>query len=235
MAFRFFVMKSDSLKKNLTKGERMCGRYSLTATEAEIRETFSLSGHFFMSPRYNIAPDAFIPVVRDDGLVFLRWGFLPAWAKADARPFINARQETVFEKPSFKESIGRRRCLIPTNGFYEWKAVGHAKQPYHIAAVDNRLMAFAGIWGTFRDAKGLTVEGCAILTTAATSALQGVHDRMPVFVSPQEYQTWLSPDAKPDAIQAVMAKGACVPLKVTPVSRQVNQPTFDHPSCLNSL
>lgn len=157
-------------------------------------------------PRNHIAPAQPIAIVRGEGddrhFCLVRWGFVPSWAKEmkPGKPLINARAETVFEKPSFRHSIRRRRCLIPADGFYEWKGdVPGKKTPYHITRPDDGLFAFGGIWEHWTSPDGSELQSAAILTTRANAQLETIHHRMPVVVQPEDYGRWLDhsrPDGK---------------------------------------
>lgn len=150
-------------------------------------------------PRYNIAPTQSIAVIRVKDsrrvIALMRWALIPNWAKDASMTQINARSETLLEKPAFKESFERRRCLIPADGFYEWKRSGKSKQPFHFVMKDNSLFAFAGIWDCWKSPQGQFVESCAILTTGPNELLRDVHDRMPVILRSDTYQEWLDAPA----------------------------------------
>jgi|SRR5665213_659933 len=175
----------------------MCGRYSVTALPEALRTHFGYEGQPNFPPRYNIAPAQPIGIVRQvDGkrhFVLVRWGLLPSWVK-DPRTFsllINARGETVMEKPAFRAAMKRRRCLIPATGFYEWQADGDRKRPFYIRAKSGTALAFAGLWETWTGPNGEEVETAAIVTTHANSTLSAIHDRMPVIVPPEAFDLWL--------------------------------------------
>jgi len=206
----------------------MCGRFELHTHPAAIALAFGLPAPPFMVPRYNIAPMQPIPVVRlsADGTrecVDMRWGFVPRWAKDPSvgGKMNNARAETVAEKPSFREAYRKRRCLIPANGYYEWKPEGGRKQPYYIYPSGGALFAFAGLWEQWND-----LETCTVITTEANEKMAAVADRMPVIVSPAEYSAWL--------------EGGEIPLRACPdtaidirrVSRAVNNARTDTPELL---
>jgi putative SOS response-associated peptidase YedK len=179
----------------------MCGRYVIIATPEAIRALFGYGEQPNFPPRYNVAPTQPIPIVRlADGkrsFALMRWGLIPAWVK-DPKAFpllINARGESVLEKPAFRNAVRRRRCLIPTDGFYEWKA-GPPKQPYFVRAKRPAEgaatpLAFAGLYETWTGPNGEELDTAAIVTTAANRTLAGFHDRMPVFVSPKDFELWL--------------------------------------------
>lgn len=150
------------------------------------------------SPRYNIAPTQPVATVRQAGatrmLAMMRWGLVPSWASdiSIGGQLINGRSETVLEKPAFRESFRARRCLIPADGFYEWKKAGKEKQPFHFGMKDGSLFAFAGVWDRWKSPGGAWLESCSILTTAPNQLLADVHDRMPVILPARHYEAWLS-------------------------------------------
>jgi putative SOS response-associated peptidase YedK len=179
----------------------MCGRYVIISTPEAIRALFGYAEQPNFPPRYNVAPTQPIPIVRlVDGkrcFALMRWGLMPSWVK-DPKAFpllLNARGESVLEKPAFRNAIRRRRCLIPTDGFYEWQA-GTPKRPYFVRAkpgTDSAAppLAFAGLWETWTGPNGEEIDTAAIVTTSANAMLSAIHDRMPVFVPPQAFDRWL--------------------------------------------
>ena len=173
----------------------MCGRYRLTRAEKMV-EKFDAEFSGELRQRYNITSTQLVPVVRatDSGRVIssMRWGLIPSWAKDASMAQINARSETILEKPAFKESSERRRCLIPADGFYEWRRSPNTKQPFHFGMKDDSLFAFAGIWDRWTSTEGQIIESCAILTTTPNELLKDVHDRMPVILHPNHYHAWLT-------------------------------------------
>lgn len=180
----------------------MCGRYLLDAVPADILRAFGVETPPELKPRYNIAPTQQVPIVRvnrfgDRELATVRWGLVPSWAKdvSIGNKLINARADTIREKPSFRTAYKRRRCLILATGFYEWRVarLGSAKQPMYIGMRDGSPFAFAGIWESWRAPDGDVVETCAIITTDANELVAPIHDRMPVIVAPASYDRWLDP------------------------------------------
>src|SRR5437764_4200437 len=163
----------------------MCGRYRLSRAD-RLAEKFEAELAEELQPRYNIAPTQPVPVVRASGsrrvIASMRWGLIPSWAKDASMAQINARSETLLEKPAFKETFERRRCLIPADGFYEWKRSGKSKQPFHFGLKDDSLFAFAGIWDRWKSPQGPILESCAILTTAGNELLRDVHHRTPTIL-----------------------------------------------------
>ena len=188
--------------------------------------------------RYNIAPTQRVAAVRqqaetDRELVQLRWGLIPSWAKdaAIGSSLINARSETAAKKPSFRSAMRKRRCLIPADGFYEWRRVGGEKQPYLIGLLDDAVFAFAGLWEAW-DKGGERVESCTILTTSANELLKPLHDRMPVIVAPADYAQWLDPAiVDPAEVQPLLRAYPPDQMRYYPVDSRVNSPRNDDPQC----
>jgi putative SOS response-associated peptidase YedK len=183
----------------------MCGRYVIISTPAAIRALFGYSEQPNFPPRHNVAPTQPIPTVRlADGkrsFALMRWGLLPSWVK-DPKTFpllINARGESVLDKPAFRNAMRRRRCLIPTDGFYEWQAggtMGAPKRPYFVRAKrdaggDAPPLAFAGLYETWTGPNGEEIDTAAIITTTANRTLSAIHERMPVFIPPEAFDLWL--------------------------------------------
>jgi putative SOS response-associated peptidase YedK len=191
-------------------------------------------------PRYNIAPTQSIPVIRQDRgrsarcLSLVRWGLIPSWAKdvSIGSRLINGRSETLLEKPAFKESFRNRRCLIPADGFYEWKKVGKAKQPFHFGMQDDSLFAFAGIWDCWKSPPGQRLASCSILTTAPNELLADVHDRMPVILPQRHYEAWLTgPASEAERLSELLVAFDASLMKRYAVSSTVNKPQNDGPDC----
>jgi putative SOS response-associated peptidase YedK len=180
----------------------MCGRFTLRTPAERVAREFQLEEVAEIEARYNIAPTQNILAVRHspDGreAVWLKWGLIPSWAK-DATvgaKLINARSETVEEKPSFREAFKRRRCIIPADGFYEWQRIGNKKQPHYFQMKDERLFGFAGLWEKWLSPDGENLGTCSILTTEANEVLSPVHQRMPVILHPDDYELWLDEDVR---------------------------------------
>jgi putative SOS response-associated peptidase YedK len=177
----------------------MCGRYSITTSTEALRRLFRFDDLPNLRPRYNMAPTQMAPVVRvrDDALHLdmLRWGLLPKWSKdaSGAAKMINARSETIAEKPAFRQAFRARRCLVPADGFFEWQVRGKTKQPYRICLDDGGPFAFAGIWERWEDPANdaALVETYAIATTVAAASIADVHHRMPVILERDDHDTWL--------------------------------------------
>ena len=216
----------------------MCGRYVILSTPEAIRAMFGYAELPNFPPRYNVAPTQPIPVVRlDNGkrsFALMRWGLLPAWVK-DPKGFallINARGETVLDKPAFRNAMRRRRCLIPTDGFYEWQP-GPPKRPYFVQAkrgADGTAppLAFAGLYETWTGPNGEELDTAAIITTTANRTLSFVHDRMPVFVPPQAFDLWLDcANVDAEVAAALIAPADDALLEAYPVSTEVNRVAND--------
>jgi len=212
----------------------MCGRYFLEASIEEIEALVgTLTAKVRLKPRYNIAPEQPIPVVRNDAmgkthLDFLRWGLVPSWSKGPDRRFsmINARAETVGEKPAYRAAFRYRRCVIPASGFYEWRPTGRGhKQPFVIRRADRALLMFAGIWEHWMGAEGNELETCSIIVTDANEAVKPVHDRMPVILDQENFDTWLDRGhQQTDDLLPLLKPSDPSPLEVYRVSREVNNP-----------
>jgi putative SOS response-associated peptidase YedK len=215
----------------------MCGRYTLSTPAGRLAEEFRLDEVAEIPPSYNVAPTQQVAaVLEEDGkrrLEALRWGLVPAWADdpgIGAR-MINARSETAPEKPSFRRAFRGRRCLIPADGFYEWKRENGGKQPYYFRMQDGRPFAFAGLWESW-DKDGGELRTCAILTTRANPVLEGIHDRMPVILPPDSYDAWLDPDADREELGELMIPYPGDDLETYPVSRFVNSPRNNDERCI---
>lgn len=186
----------------------MCGRYRIIKKAEEIEERFLAEiDKEFYQPNYNASPSQDLPVIvniNPRAVNFFRWGLIPTWAKDPTigSRLINARAETVAEKPSFKGSLKYWRCLVPADGFYEWKKVGTKKQPYLITLKDESLFSFAGLWAEWSAPDGSPIPTFTIITTAPNSLMEGIHDRMPVILTREDEKKWLSKDtAVPQALQ----------------------------------
>ena len=222
----------------------MCGRYRLSRRKQLIQEYFDTADEVDWEPRYNIAPSQSVCIIRQDPakperrFSLARWGLIPYWAKDASIGYklINARSETVASKPAFREAFESRRCLIPADGFYEWKRVGTAKQPFHFGLQDDSLFAFAGLGDRWKDASGQVVETCSILTTTPNALLADAHDRMPVILSPEHYDLWLDPGfGRADALKEMLNPFDATLMRRYPVSTRVNFVKNDDPECAAAL
>lgn len=218
----------------------MCGRFSLTFTSRDLGEYFHLKQDLPLIPRYNIAPSQYVAAIRrEDGERILRelhWGLIPFWAKDRKIGYrtINARAETAHKSPSFREAFRSRRCLIPATGFYEWDKTGGSKQPYFIYPTNNKPMAFAGLWERWHDKEGeKVIESCTILTTAASTPVARLHNRMPVILKPENFDLWLDPEEhRVEPLRALLLPSAAEILAMYPVSRYVNKAANEGAQCL---
>jgi putative SOS response-associated peptidase YedK len=224
----------------------MCGRFNLTATPEQVKEAFKLPSLFDFQSSYNITPgqDILAIVSSDEATdgnqhsqaVQLYWGLIPSWSKDRkiSHNLINARAETIAEKPSFRSAFQKRRCLIPATGFFEWAQSENGKQAYHIARPNHQVFAFAGLWEHWEQG-GETVYSCTIITTSANQLMQPIHSRMPVILDPQNYAKWLDVQSKKDDLQALLACDAYSAMDIIPVSNWVNNPRHDDVNCIRPL
>jgi len=224
----------------------MCGRFVLRTPVEELRRIFGFVEQPNLMPRYNIAPTQDVPVIRqrrnpagERTLQMLRWGLVPSFAedtKGGAR-LINARAESVAEKASFRAAFRRRRCLVPADGFYEWRAEGKAKQPYLIQRRDRGVFAFAGLWERWspkEQGEGPAfIDSFTIVTTAANALLRPLHERMPVILPPEAHATWLDPDGEPDRLQALLKPAPDDWLSYAPVGTEVNAARAEGPQLVD--
>jgi putative SOS response-associated peptidase YedK len=219
----------------------MCGRYSLAVTDpSSVRARFPIGDSLEVRPRYNVAPtDDVLAVTTDrDGHPrgeMLRWGLVPSWAKSPtmSQKLINARVETAAERPAFRSSFERLRCLIPADGFYEWKSLpGVPKQPFRVTRADGALFAFAGLWSIWHGAEDQTLRTCTILTTRANDALAPLHDRMPVILRPEDELDWLDVATPAPRLEEILAGLPADETALTQVSPRVNDVRCDGPECL---
>ncbi|KPJ92952.1 MAG: hypothetical protein AMJ53_08365 [Gammaproteobacteria bacterium SG8_11] len=214
----------------------MCGRFSLTPKIEQVIEKLNIINSIEFEPSYNIAPSENIAVVRyiDSQRVIsaMRWGLVPFWMKEfpKSNSLINARGETVAEKPSFRNAYKKRRCLIPADGFYEWQKIGEKKQPYYIQSKNKEIFTFAGLWEQWQG-EDRTIESCAILTTHANDDMKPIHHRMPVIIDPENYQQWFESE-DPKALIASYPNGR---LQTYPVSQYVNNPRHNDETCIAAL
>lgn len=221
----------------------MCGRFVLTTPAQALAAHFGAwAGGLLLPARYNIAPTQDVVAVRvDQGqrqLVMLRWGLVPAWAKdlAIGNRMINARAETAAEKPSFRAAFASRRCIVPASGFYEWKREGTRKQPWYFRARDDGPLAIAALWERWRAPDGAALESCALLTTAANALTAPIHDRMPVLLSPRDYERWLDPAiVSPRVVEAMLVPAGEDLLAAHPVSAAVGNARHDDPRNIEPL
>lgn len=222
----------------------MCGRFTLLIPGEELAETFALDSTPSVEPRYNIAPTQPVAVVRHNQdrdrreLVYMHWGLIPFWAKDPSigSRMINARAETVAEKPAFRAAFKYRRCIIPASGFYEWQKQNGGKQPHYIHHKDGSPLAFAGLWEHWQSPDGSELESCTILTTAANEIMGPLHNRMPVILDPADFGDWLHSDGQgQDRLHHLLRPADDELLTAYPVSTFVNRPQNEAPDCIAPL
>lgn len=223
----------------------MCGRYAITTPASALERLFGPLGRLLNLPaHYNAAPTQPLPVIRRDRkgdreMALARWGLIPSWSKGpDARfSMINARADTVANKPAYRGAFRHRRCLVPADGFFEWQAKGkQPKQPWYFTAVDDQPFAFAGLWEDWLGADGSEIDSFAIIVTEANDLVRPVHDRMPVILSAGDYATWLGEDEVPTReLQGLLRPFPAKNMKSWPVSRRVNSSANDDASLLEPV
>ena len=218
----------------------MCGRFALIVDASVLAEVFEIDPPRDLKPRFNIAPTQRIPIVRAGReapreWAEVRWGLVPSWAKDEkiGARMINARGETVAEKPSFRSAVKSRRCLIPADGFYEWVKTDGGKQPHYIHFADGRAFAFAGLWERWHKSDGEPLDTCTIITTTPNDLVAALHDRMPVILPPETFTEWLEPQPlTSDRLQDLLASHPAGDMEAYQVSTHVNKPANDDPECV---
>jgi putative SOS response-associated peptidase YedK len=217
----------------------MCGRFSLTANEAELNLRFELAGGDApYVPRYNGAPTQMLAVITNENphkLTYNRWGLIPPWAKdiSIGTKMINARAETITEKPSFRTPLFSKRCLVPSDGFYEWQQDA-GKQPYRIFVKNNPIFAMASLWERWKSPKGGTIDSFSIITTEANSFMKPIHSRMPVILNREDEIAWLA-SKNHEEVLALLKPYPAEELDAYPVSKLVNSPRNDRPEVWEKL
>ncbi len=216
----------------------MCGRYTLTKEERRLRALLGIDKPLAFLSRYNIAPSQEARVIANDSghaiETLMRWGLIPSWADdaSIGNKLINARGETIAEKPSFRTSFSRRRCLVPADGFYEWQKAGKGKTPVWIHRKDREPFVFAGLWDRWQPPKGEKLCSFTIITTSANEKLRPVHDRMPVILSDDDAVKWLNPRSDTRELQELLRPYPEDELEFFEVSKLVNSPQHDGPDCI---
>ena len=219
----------------------MCGRFSLVRDGTQLLESFP--GFVFpddVPQRYNIAPSLEVAAVVNDGTGtarFVKWGLVPHWANDPkiGNRMINARAETLSEKPAFRDAYRKRRCLVLADGFYEWRKEPGEKRktPLYIRLKSERAFAFAGLWETWRQPDGKALSTCTIITTEPNALVASIHNRMPVILSPDGYETWLDPEPRdPDDLGRLLLPYPDSEMTAFEVSTRVNSPKSDGPECI---
>jgi putative SOS response-associated peptidase YedK len=220
----------------------MCGRYMMTSPVEALRQLFLFEERPNLMPRYNVAPTQDVPIVRlsRDGqareLIMARWGLVPFWAddlKIGNR-LINARRESVHTMRPFREAYNRRRCLVPADGFFEWRKEGKARQPFLIRRRDHAPFAFAGLWERWKDpSDGTVIRSCTIITCPANELVASIHDRMPVILAPEHHARWL--DAAAADARRLLEPCPAAWLESFPVNPRVNNPKHDDADCIQPV
>jgi putative SOS response-associated peptidase YedK len=220
----------------------MCGRFYLDVARDKLKAHYRLKQVPRLVARFNIAPSQNIAAIRESEqgreLAMLHWGLIPSWAKDDKAHYsmINARAETVASKPAYRAAFRQRRCLIPVSGFYEWHSQDHDKQPYVVQMQDDEPFSLAGLWEHWQGENGNTIESCTIVVTDANALLRPIHDRMPVIIATDDYETWLDPEIQDTKVlNALLYPYPAEYLQTFPVSRVLNNPTYDNPSCIEPI
>ena len=222
----------------------MCGRFTLTASPEKIAQTFpDVAVPDGITPRYNIAPTQPVAVIANNNpgqLEYFMWGLIPHWAddpKIGSR-MINARSETLAEKPSFRTAYRRRRCLVLADGFYEWKKIPGQKnkQPMYLKVDSREVFAFAGLWESWHSSEGDQVLSCTIITTQPNELVEPIHNRMPVILSSEHYDQWLASDEQaPENLQPLLRPYPADDMYAYPVSLEVNKPGNDYPGVIEPV
>jgi putative SOS response-associated peptidase YedK len=222
----------------------MCGRFTLTVSPGQLQEAFPwVQVPNDLKPRYNIAPTQPVAVIPNDGknrLDFFIWGLIPSWAKDNKIGYrmINARSETLHEKPAFRAAFRRRRCLVLADGFYEWRQEPgkKVKTPIYIQIEPKKTFAFAGLWENWQSPDGSEVLSCTIITTPPNNLVEPIHNRMPAILDPQVYTDWLTPEEiDPSRLGKLLKPYPGDDMIAYPVSRLVNSPENDLPECIQPL
>lgn len=220
----------------------MCGRYALYGPQSSYREHFGVPEWPDFPERYNIAPSTWVPVIRQapDGQQvanLLRWGLIPHWARDPliGNKLSNARGESLDEKPSFRDSYRRRRCLIPASGFFEWKTEGKTKLPYFIHRKSDAPMAMAGLWESWTSHEGEIVRTFCVITTTPNALMALIHDRMPVIITPEHYREWLDPTVPGDELSSLIGPYPSADMEAWPVSRAVSRSSNEGPELVEPM
>ncbi len=222
----------------------MCGRFTLANPPELLAEFFELAALPDITNRYNIAPTQSAPAIligesgRERVHRELHWGLIPSWAKDSSigSRMINARAETLSEKPSYRTAFKRRRCLIATDGFYEWKKTESGKQPFCIRMSDDGVFAMAGLWERWSSPDGSQIDSCTVITTEPNELLAGIHNRMPVILTRDRFGEWLNPkNEDTQSLQTLLQSFPSDAMKHYPVSTRVNAPSNDDEDCIAPL
>ena len=219
----------------------MCGRFTRKESFQHLAEELGLRALPSLSPRYNIAPSQLVACVRTNlesrqrECMELKWGLVPSWAKDPSigHRLINARGETVAEKPAFRKAFKQQRCLVLADGYYEWKQEGQSKQPYYIRFKDHRLFALAGLWERWEKMEGALLETCTLITTSPNAVMKPIHHRMPVILASKDFADWLNPSLQAvERVNGLLRPFPSEEMEAYPVSQLVNNPRNDRPECV---
>lgn len=220
----------------------MCGRFAMIEPLGVITRAFFIDDVLAdIRESYNIAPGSSIPaVIHEESrrkLTVFRWGLVPRWAKEPSigARLINARSETVTEKPSFRDAVKRRRCLIIASGFYEWKKEGKGSTPFYIYPESEKLFGLAGIFENWASPEGAELSTCSILTTGPNSLIAQIHDRMPVIIPREQGDLWMDPSSRPEEYLSMLAPYPADRMGMHPVSTEMNSPANDSQVCIRPL
>jgi putative SOS response-associated peptidase YedK len=224
----------------------MCGRASLTKVEKDLEERFHATFYsedlerYNPLPNYNVAPTQMHPVITNtdpDHLQFFKWGLIPFWAKDEkiGSRMINSRIETILEKPAFRNAVQKRRCLVPFDGFYEWKKTPNGKIPYRIVLKDNGIFSVAGIWEKWKSPEGETVFSFSVITQPPNALMEAIHDRMPAILLPEQEQIWLADDISAEEALQLVAPFPDELLKAYTVSKKVNKVSENEASLIEEF
>lgn len=219
----------------------MCGRFALYTDPIALAKKFQTENLLELQPSYNVAPSQPIPIIRNELgqrlFATARWGLIPSWAKDIKIGYntINARADTVAEKPSFRSAFQHRRCLIPADGYFEWQEIpdSKTKQPWYISLKNQEPMALAGLWEYWQGSDGSEIESCTIIVTAGNELMQPIHDRMPVILSSEKWDTWLdTANANKQGLQTLLTQYSADEMTAWPVNTAVNSPRYNGAECI---
>jgi putative SOS response-associated peptidase YedK len=218
----------------------MCGRFTITKKQQALAERYNAEIEGVINEIYNAAPSQKLPVVTNeapDKIKLFRWGLIPSSARdmSIGNKLINAQAETLLEKPSYKENIKRHRCLVPADGFYEWKKLGRTPQPYRITMQNEDLFSFAGLWDEWQDTIGNTFFSFTVITTTANSLIQPIHSRMPVILEPELEKYWLDNSLPMDDVLNMLKPYSSDKMKYYPVSKAVNSALVNSPDLITPV
>lgn len=217
----------------------MCGRYTLSQVK-RLEEMYERQSELKLTPRYNVAPTQTAPIITDahpNQLIGARWGLVPSWAKDGKTkyPMHNAKAETVEKMPAYRSAFKRQRCLVPADGFYEWKQVAGGKQPHRFLVGDGDLYYFAGLWEVWKSEDGKELRSFTIVTTEPNELVKPVHDRMPVILPAEAVKTWLGSDASPETLKGLLRPYPAKCMRAELVSSRVNSARNDDPSLIEPV